>query len=283
MATKLPNQISCYSVLNWKDARAKATNVPEEVRAELFEKCEKKASTEIGNTDAKLVIAIFTREDGKAVLYSVHATANFQLLEDTFWDFENLARDHIVALVVEMFADGTGKRSFCCFMPKAGCTRFRGCCCKRCGSVEGLLACSKCHVFKYCGRDCQRADWPTHRPLCTMLADIKDEVWPGIGAAAKRLKCAKEAGIVSEALQKRLEALPGWTWDYAKDATMQLFASDQRMLQAYSFMSVKDMEDRIRGIEAFYAKYGFIFDSSKGPLPTEHKDVPMPPWLQHVK
>uniref|UniRef100_A0A7S2Q2D3 MYND-type domain-containing protein n=1 Tax=Skeletonema marinoi TaxID=267567 RepID=A0A7S2Q2D3_9STRA len=31
---------------------------------------------------------------------------------------------------------------------------------------EKLLICTRCKIIKYCGRDCQRADWPIHRNLC---------------------------------------------------------------------------------------------------------------------
>lgn len=31
---------------------------------------------------------------------------------------------------------------------------------------EKLLICNPCKRIKYCGRDCQRADWPIHRHLC---------------------------------------------------------------------------------------------------------------------
>ncbi len=26
--------------------------------------------------------------------------------------------------------------------------------------------CGACHVFKYCGRECQRAHWAFHKPYC---------------------------------------------------------------------------------------------------------------------
>jgi hypothetical protein len=43
--------------------------------------------------------------------------------------------------------------------------------CQNCGkeaAKEGgaLKACAKCQKVKYCGRDCQRADWKRHKGEC---------------------------------------------------------------------------------------------------------------------
>ena len=42
--------------------------------------------------------------------------------------------------------------------------------CLRCGGVGSaaapLKSCARCGVALYCGRDCQVADWPAHRPSC---------------------------------------------------------------------------------------------------------------------
>ena len=48
--------------------------------------------------------------------------------------------------------------------------------CGACGAVEGgaggvrLCACAACDAVRYCGRDCQRADWTVHRLVCKILA-----------------------------------------------------------------------------------------------------------------
>ncbi|KAF9448971.1 hypothetical protein P691DRAFT_704001 [Macrolepiota fuliginosa MF-IS2] len=43
--------------------------------------------------------------------------------------------------------------------------------CSRCGSSgkPKLLQCSACQVVKYCSKDCQRADWGTHKHICKTL------------------------------------------------------------------------------------------------------------------
>lgn len=37
--------------------------------------------------------------------------------------------------------------------------------CAGCGGA-GLKSCSRCKLTFYCGRDCQRRHWPSHKPLC---------------------------------------------------------------------------------------------------------------------
>ncbi|KAF9448223.1 hypothetical protein P691DRAFT_781245 [Macrolepiota fuliginosa MF-IS2] len=43
--------------------------------------------------------------------------------------------------------------------------------CSRCGSTgkPKLLQCGACQVVKYCSKDCQKADWKTHKHICKTL------------------------------------------------------------------------------------------------------------------
>eukprot|EP00798_Chlamydomonas_sp_ICE-L_P011007 gene11007-18971_t len=47
--------------------------------------------------------------------------------------------------------------------------------CKECGLVEGgdkkLKWCQRCHSASYCGAECQKADWPRHKPICKEYQD----------------------------------------------------------------------------------------------------------------
>ena len=44
--------------------------------------------------------------------------------------------------------------------------------CAHCERHEPTLSsCSRCGLVKYCGRDCQRAHWKEHKPLCIPKAD----------------------------------------------------------------------------------------------------------------
>jgi SAM-dependent methyltransferase len=39
--------------------------------------------------------------------------------------------------------------------------------CKK--TAEKLQQCSQCHFEKYCGKECQTAHWPQHKPVCFMI------------------------------------------------------------------------------------------------------------------
>ena len=44
--------------------------------------------------------------------------------------------------------------------------------CAHCERHEPTMSsCSRCGLVKYCGRDCQRAHWKEHKPLCIPKAD----------------------------------------------------------------------------------------------------------------
>ncbi|KIY44244.1 hypothetical protein FISHEDRAFT_67841 [Fistulina hepatica ATCC 64428] len=38
------------------------------------------------------------------------------------------------------------------------------------GQSGSLRQCSSCHTVRYCSKECQRADWPRHKPLCKSFA-----------------------------------------------------------------------------------------------------------------
>ena len=51
-------------------------------------------------------------------------------------------------------------------------------CCADCGKEGGvsLKACKACMLVKYCGAECQRYHWPTHKKLCKQrAAELRDE------------------------------------------------------------------------------------------------------------
>jgi hypothetical protein len=39
--------------------------------------------------------------------------------------------------------------------------------CTRCKQPNAAHKCGRCRIVHYCSRDCQRADWPTHKTMCT--------------------------------------------------------------------------------------------------------------------
>ncbi|KAK7689834.1 hypothetical protein QCA50_006473 [Cerrena zonata] len=42
------------------------------------------------------------------------------------------------------------------------------------GSVKTLQKCSKCKAAKYCSRECQKADWATHKPSCNNNSELAE-------------------------------------------------------------------------------------------------------------
>ncbi|KAF9553405.1 hypothetical protein CPC08DRAFT_233432 [Agrocybe pediades] len=46
-----------------------------------------------------------------------------------------------------------------------------------------LLACAKCKSSYYCSRDCQKGNWPEHKPLCKIIKESREvlEANPGGG------------------------------------------------------------------------------------------------------
>jgi hypothetical protein len=50
---------------------------------------------------------------------------------------------------------------------KAECVARAGCAVAGCASEEASGVCSRCEAVRYCSRECQRADWKAHKPVCT--------------------------------------------------------------------------------------------------------------------
>ena len=49
---------------------------------------------------------------------------------------------------------------------KAECVARAGCAAAGCASEEATSVCSRCEAVRYCSRECQRADWKAHKPVC---------------------------------------------------------------------------------------------------------------------
>jgi len=45
--------------------------------------------------------------------------------------------------------------------------------CKKCGKAHARL-CLGCFTVRYCDKECQRADWKTHKPECDMAANARE-------------------------------------------------------------------------------------------------------------
>lgn len=50
--------------------------------------------------------------------------------------------------------------------------------CAVCGKKGKVLRCAKCKYAAYCGKECQRADWASHKKECKKIAkQIENEQW----------------------------------------------------------------------------------------------------------
>ena len=44
--------------------------------------------------------------------------------------------------------------------------------CNTCANTEKeLLRCTRCKAVYYCGSECQKKDWPTHKLKCAKVSD----------------------------------------------------------------------------------------------------------------
>ena len=53
---------------------------------------------------------------------------------------------------------------------KAECVAKAGCAAAGCASEEASSVCARCEAVRYCSRECQRADWRAHKPVCAAAA-----------------------------------------------------------------------------------------------------------------
>ena len=59
--------------------------------------------------------------------------------------------------------------------------------CGCCGIRDAKSRCSRCHVRRYCCRECQLKDWPRHRSKCREMADAA-----AAATAAKKKTASKD-------------------------------------------------------------------------------------------
>lgn len=65
--------------------------------------------------------------------------------------------------------------------------------CTYCKNVECLNKikfkwCSRCHVVAYCGKECQRKDWNTHKKYCLKITTATEVAFPELGLICLRCK-----------------------------------------------------------------------------------------------
>ncbi|KAF2496471.1 hypothetical protein BU16DRAFT_561284 [Lophium mytilinum] len=70
--------------------------------------------------------------------------------------------------------------------------------CQTCGATGGLQVCTGCNAYKYCGRKCQREDWPNHKGPCQTVKkavkawEVKEKEEDAEKKAEKDAEGAKE-------------------------------------------------------------------------------------------
>ncbi|KAF7334540.1 hypothetical protein MVEN_02283800 [Mycena venus] len=57
----------------------------------------------------------------------------------------------------------------------------RVCDVRECKNYKGLSKCNRCRTAMYCSKECQKADWPHHKPYCTMVKNFPPEKDPQTG------------------------------------------------------------------------------------------------------
>ena len=75
--------------------------------------------------------------------------------------------------------------------------------CHVCHKLTDLLSCSKCKRTYYCGRECQVADWKSHKAFCKMNVDLATRVsamHPSLLTWSKKLKRLFKSNAVCTAM-----------------------------------------------------------------------------------
>jgi len=47
--------------------------------------------------------------------------------------------------------------------------------CQICGKVADLLKCGQCETARYCSKECQLANWPAHKAVCSKICRTDEE------------------------------------------------------------------------------------------------------------
>ena len=76
-------------------------------------------------------------------------------------------------------------------------------CCSNCQTINPPHSCSVCMATKYCNRECQRAHWKIHKPLCKLFSKpvtlaSKKIIKKGLGTVQDRLFSASGLGRVAD-------------------------------------------------------------------------------------
>jgi len=65
-------------------------------------------------------------------------------------------------------------------------------CCEKEKERVALSVCSRCMIMQYCSRECQVADWPTHRKECDSYVHAHKQQTQADENAKRNMKLAEE-------------------------------------------------------------------------------------------
>ena len=88
---------------------------------------------------------------------------------------------------------------------------------------EDASLCKQCESAAYCSKDCQKADWPSHKLLCKSFKDFSDEKRPSPGHV--RVLSFREDG---EAPELRWLETDNWSlWKSVKSLIYESTSAEQ--------------------------------------------------------
>lgn len=93
--------------------------------------------------------------------------------------------------------------------------------CNHCGkNLIKIRKCSACGIVGYCDRECQKAGWKAHKPICKEMRKNNTEAGPEVG-----LKATSTSSISK--LSKWLTMVPGFAGSMREHAEKSPYQGDQ--------------------------------------------------------
>ncbi|CAE8596872.1 unnamed protein product [Polarella glacialis] len=80
--------------------------------------------------------------------------------------------------------------------------------CRVCSQREALALCSRCREVGYCGPDCQREDWPSHKASCNQATKLLGKPTGPVAATPSPVQC-ETGGLHVVSPSKSLSGTPG--------------------------------------------------------------------------
>jgi|SaaInlV_125m_DNA_1040241.scaffolds.fasta_scaffold11359_2 hypothetical protein len=95
--------------------------------------------------------------------------------------------------------------------------------CGHCGKSENLKTCNRCGLTRYCGPECQKADWKKHKVTCRPAVPIASFSTPA-GETHTLLAEGTHEGLVEVVESDQAAILAQFPGDYNKEDVAAIFA-----------------------------------------------------------